>query len=235
MYIITDAEEKVQSGQHNTSRRLGERINDVSFWRNELISKLKRLLQEIERLQDCSVLNKAIKDIESSLHIAEECLYHRETRKELDLKNKESALEIDRMCHQLNNYSHSLKYYTGTQKYDTCFMEQDTWIQAVNQIVKESQTERKLWDAWNNTNNALARRSSELLEAKNELQQYLQMIQQEIFDVEKNLKLIYKAITDKNYILKVAYARLETRIYRPDIELCHDYVHTRFVLMHLLL
>lgn len=72
----------MQSGQHNTSRRLGERINDVSFWRNELISELERLLQEIERLQDCcSVLNKAIKDIETPLHIAEECLYHREARK----------------------------------------------------------------------------------------------------------------------------------------------------------
>lgn len=72
----------MQSGQHNTSRRLGERINDVSFWRNELISELERLLQEIERLQDCcSILNKAIKDIESPLHIAEECLYYREARK----------------------------------------------------------------------------------------------------------------------------------------------------------
>ncbi|XP_043520165.1 tektin-3-like [Frieseomelitta varia] len=292
--IIRDAEEKVRSGQHNTSRRLGERINDVSFWRNELISELERLLQEIERLQECcSILNKAIKDIESPLHIAEECLYHREARKdtervhdesekclfkeieilnqnrkkletcldkcknqlrdcrmsqchlELDLKNKESALEIDKMCHQLNNYSHGLQYYTGTQKYDKCFIEQDTWIQAVNQIIKESQTERsksyqlrtnaealmmkitqEIWDAWNNTNNVLAHRSSELLEAKNKLQQHLQMIQQEIFDVEKNLELIYKAITDKSYILKVAYTRLETRMYRPDIELCRDYVHT---------
>ena len=72
----------MQSGQHNTSRRLGERINDVSFWRNELISELERLFQEIGRLQDCcSILNKAIKDIESPLHIAEECLYHREARK----------------------------------------------------------------------------------------------------------------------------------------------------------
>ena len=40
---------------------------------------------------------------------------------------------------------------------------------------------------------------------------------------------MYKAIRDKNYILKVAYTRLEARMYRPDIELCHDYVHTRFV------
>lgn len=120
------------------------------------------------------------------------------------------------MCHQLNNYSHGLQYYIGTQKYDTWYIhktfktyltytkfiylissiEQDTWIQAVNQVVKESQTERsksyqlrtnaealmikitqEIWDAWNNTNNALAHRSSELLEAKNKLQQHLQMVE----------------------------------------------------------
>jgi len=45
-------------------------------------SELERMLQEIERLQDCrSVLEKAIRDIEGPLHIAEECLYHREARK----------------------------------------------------------------------------------------------------------------------------------------------------------
>lgn len=50
-----------------------------SFWRNEVVSELERMLQEIERLQDCrSVLEKAIRDIEGPLHIAEECLYHRE-------------------------------------------------------------------------------------------------------------------------------------------------------------
>lgn len=44
--------------------------------------ELERLLQEIEKLQDChSALDKAIKDIEDPLHIAEECLYHREARK----------------------------------------------------------------------------------------------------------------------------------------------------------
>lgn len=79
---IRDAEEKVQHGQYDTGRRLGERINDVSFWRNEVASELDRLFQEIERLQDCrSVLEKAIRDIEGPLHIAEECLYHREARK----------------------------------------------------------------------------------------------------------------------------------------------------------
>ncbi|XP_043251653.1 tektin-3-like [Colletes gigas] len=291
--IIRDAEEKVQHGQYDTGRRLGERMNDVNFWRNEVASELERLLHEIERLQDSrSVVEKAIRDIEGPLHIAEECLYHREARQgtelvhddsekcllgeieilrqnrkkleicldrckeqlrdcrasqnqlELDLKNKENALGIDAMCHQLNNYSQGLQYYSGIEKYDSCVSEQETWADAANRIVEKSQTERnrscqlrtnvevlvskvaqEMWDAWSNTNNALAYRSSELLEAKTTLQQHLQKVQHEIFDVEKNLELMRKAIADKSHVFKVAHTRLEARMHRPDLELCRDYAH----------
>ncbi|CAK9827925.1 TEKT3 [Anthophora retusa] len=164
---------------------------------------------------------------------------------ELDLKNKENAIGIDTMCHQLNNYSHGLQYYSGIEKYDPCFSEQDAWMDATNRIIKKSQMERnkscqlrgnaealmnkiaqEMWEAWNNTNNALAHRSSELVEAKNKLQQHLQRVQQEIFDIEKNLELMRKAIADKSHILKVAHTRLEARMHRPNIELCRDYAHT---------
>ena len=47
-------------------------------------------------------------------------------------------------------------------------------------------------------------------------------MQQEIFDVEKNLEVMRKAISDKSYALKVAHTRLEARTHRPDIELCRD-------------
>ncbi|OAD57234.1 Tektin-3 [Eufriesea mexicana] len=291
--IIRDAEEKVQSGQDDTGKRLSERINDINFWKTEIVSELERLFQEIESLKDCcSILDKTIKNIEGPLHIAEECLHHREARKdtelvhddsekcllreieiiirnrkqlnafldkcknqvrdcrisqcqlELDLKGKENALGIDTMCHQLNNYSRGLRYYTIIEKNNACFAEQDTWMHATNQIVEKSQTERskscqlrlnaealmikimqEMWNAWNDTNNALAHRSSELLGAKNKLEQHLQMVQQEIFDVEKNLQLIRKAIADKNHVLKVAYTRLEARMHRLNIELCRDYAH----------
>lgn len=80
--ILRNAEEKIQHGQYDTNRRLGERISDVTFWRNELAAELERMFHEIERLQDTrSVLEKAVRDIEGPLHIAEECLYHREARK----------------------------------------------------------------------------------------------------------------------------------------------------------
>lgn len=45
---------------------------------------------------------------------------------------------------------------------------------------------QEMWDAWSNTNTALTHRSSELLEAKNKLQQHLQMVKIfNIFDISK--------------------------------------------------
>lgn len=128
-------------------------------------------------------IQKAIDDIEAPLHIAQECLYHREKRNgsqysysgfskfnfflvglelvhdtseqallkeietyrncqeklkclfnktqdqlrnnraaqhelETDVKSKDSALGIDNMCHQLNNFSKGINYYGGVEKFD---------------------------------------------------------------------------------------------------------------------
>lgn len=80
----------------------------------------------------------------------------------------------------------------------------------------------EVWDAWSDTNNALAKRASELLEAKSKIQEHLHKVQEEIFNVEKHLELLRKAITDKANPLKVAHTRLEARSHRLDIELCRD-------------
>ncbi|XP_058803869.1 tektin-3-like isoform X2 [Phymastichus coffea] len=288
--VMREAEQKIQHNQYDTGRRIGERISDVTFWRNEIASELEKQVQEIERLQDCrATVEKAIQDIENPLHVAEECLYHREARKgtelvhddpeksllreveilkssqkkldmcldkvkdqlrncrisqnqlELDLKNKENALGIDLFCHQVNNSSRGLQYYSGIEKYDPCVSKPETWAETANRIIQKSQAERtkscqlrsetealinriaqEMWDSWNNSNNSLSRRCSELLEAKSKLQQHLHKVQQEIYDVERNLELLRKAIADKSYALKVAHTRLEARTHRPDIELCRD-------------
>lgn len=77
-----------------------------------------------------------------------------------------------------------------------------------------------VWDFWNNTNNALDRRSQEMAGAKNRIQLHLQKVQQELFDMEKHLFLLQKAIQDKSNPLKVAQTRLEARSHREGMELC---------------
>lgn len=77
-----------------------------------------------------------------------------------------------------------------------------------------------VWDNWSNTNNSLNKRSSEMCEAKNNIQLHLHKTQQEIFDIERNIDLIRKAIQDKANPLKVAQTRLEARGHRAGIEQC---------------
>lgn len=242
------------------------------------------MLQDTRR-----ALEKSIQDIEGPLHIAQECLYHREQRQgidlvhdaveisllkeieilrdsqlrlkalldkvhlqlknqraaqhelETDVKSKEGALGTDTISFTLNNYSRGINYYGGIEKYDPTVSNAETWIANSNRRVQLSQSERAksaqmrsdadnlinmcataIWDAWSNTNNALARRSGETVEAKSKLQIHLHKIQQEIFDVEKTIELLRKAILDKSNPLKVAHTRLEVRSHRLNIELCKD-------------
>ncbi|PNF37675.1 Tektin-3 [Cryptotermes secundus] len=295
--VIRQTDEKTATGQRESGRRLGERITDTTFWRNEISTELERMLAESNLLQDKRRdLEKAIQDTEAPLHISQECLYQRENRQgidlvhdqveqallsevenlrtcqdrlknihertvqqlrnnraaqhelERDLKSKESALGIDNMCHQLNNFSRGINYYGGIEKFDPTVNVPESWAENSNRIIQRSQTERSksaqlrtdsdnlisqsandIWNAWNATNSALSRRASEVLETKAKLQMHLHKIQQEIFDVEKHMELLRKAIMDKSNPLKVAHTRLEARAHRRDVELCRDCAQTRLV------
>ncbi|XP_056642530.1 tektin-3-like [Diorhabda sublineata] len=295
--VMRETDEKTAQGQRESGRRLGERITDTTFWRNEVRTELERLISEADQMQGVKrKVQKALDDIEGPLHIAQECLYHRETREGIDLvhdvaeqallkeietyrnkqeqlrtlfskvsdqmrnnraaqaelekdvQSKDSALGIDNMCHQLNNFSKGINYYGGIEKFDPTTSNTVTWAENSNRIVQRSQSERgksaqmrsdidnlinscaqEVWDAWSNTNNALARRAAETLEIKSKLQMQLHKVQQELFDLEKNIELLKKAILDKSNPMKVAHTRLEARTHRKEIELCRDTAQDRLV------
>ncbi|KOB71459.1 Uncharacterized protein OBRU01_13705 [Operophtera brumata] len=68
-------------GQRDSGRRIGERITDTTFWRNEVSIEMERLVATCEKLNDTRrQLERAIAGIEGPLHIVQECLYHREKR-----------------------------------------------------------------------------------------------------------------------------------------------------------
>lgn len=77
-----------------------------------------------------------------------------------------------------------------------------------------------VWNHWNDSNNALNQRSSEMCEAKNGMQLHLHKTQQEIFDIERNIDLLRRAIESKANPLKVAQTRLEARSHRAGVEQC---------------
>ncbi|CAM6032023.1 unnamed protein product, partial [Sphagnum compactum] len=286
--LMRETDERTAIGQRDAGRRLGERITDVTFWRNELNTELEKLIAEAALLADCKRnVQKALQDTEAPLHIAKECIYHRESRRDIelvhdhveksllyevdnlkscqeklsvmlarivkqladcraaqfdledDICHKESALGIDNVCHQLNNFSRGINYYSGIEKYDPTISSTQTWAGASNQRINRSQTERarssqmrsdaealinacatQIWDCWSNSNNSLNKRASETMEAKSKVQLHLHKTQQEIFDVEKHIDLLRKAVSDKSNPLKVAQTRLEARSHRPGMEVC---------------
>lgn len=74
-----EVDEKIQKKQMKNDQKLGE---NITSWRNEVASELERLIIEDDRLQECRHnLQIAIQNLEGQLHIAQECLYHRESRK----------------------------------------------------------------------------------------------------------------------------------------------------------
>ncbi|KAG5317761.1 TEKT3 protein, partial [Pseudoatta argentina] len=253
--LMREVDEKIKKGQTESGRKLGERITDVTFWRNEVASELKKLiiengidlthdevekdlLEEVELMRNCEkklkqIMDKCINQLTNGRAVQHQL--------QIDLQNKETALGIDNVCHQMNNLTRGLQYYGGIERYDPSVTTPEFWEEATNSIVKKSQTERakshqlrnyidnvinavvhEICKAWTETNEALDRRIAEMLEAKEKLQTHLHKIQEEIFDVEKNVALMQKTIADKSPVLKVVHTRLEARTHRPDNELCKD-------------
>ena len=86
-----------------------------------------------------------------------------------------------------------------------------------------------MWSHWNNTNMSFQQRITESNDAHNKLQSHLSKTMQEIYDQEKHIEALKKALRDKGPPLKVAQTRLEARAHRPDVELCRDPPHLRLV------
>ena len=61
-----------------------------------------------------------------------------------------------------------------------------------------------MWSHWNNTNMSFQQRITESNDAHNKLQSHLSKTMQEIYDQEKHIEALKKAIRDKGAPLKVA-------------------------------
>lgn len=100
--IMRETDEKTSQGQREAGRRIGERITDVTFWRNELNTEMEKLIAESAILAECKrSVQKALEDTEPPLNVAQECLYHREGRMSIekvhDHVEKSLLVEIDNL------------------------------------------------------------------------------------------------------------------------------------------
>lgn len=83
--LMRATDERTAQSQRDTGFRIGERLTDLAFWRNELRTELERVLSELSVLADSRrKASRALDDLRAPLHIAEECLYQRESRQGIE-------------------------------------------------------------------------------------------------------------------------------------------------------
>ncbi|XP_078135269.1 tektin-3 isoform X1 [Sander vitreus] len=95
MRLMQDKEQLTRRTQENTSKNIGERLNDVVFWRSELSHEIDNMVTEIAALTEVKRrLERALAETEGPLQVrvegihecvSQECLYHREKRMSIDL------------------------------------------------------------------------------------------------------------------------------------------------------
>ncbi|KAJ7984833.1 hypothetical protein DPEC_G00358870 [Dallia pectoralis] len=84
--LMQDKEQLTRRTQEATSKNIGERLNDISFWRSELNHEIHNMVSEIMALTEVKRrLERALQETEGPLQVTQECLYHREKRMSIDL------------------------------------------------------------------------------------------------------------------------------------------------------
>lgn len=292
-----ETDDKTKRAQDESGKKLGERITDTSYWKNELDNELNAVIAETAKLGDTkAVAEKFLQETENPLHISQECIYNREKRQGVDLvhdnvekdllgeidvikscqckmqalieraanqldanrsaqhelekdkRDKFLSLKLDESAQSLSNHSAGINFHTGVERIDNCLSIPETWAKASDNNIKISKSEREkskalreeierainecsteLWTQWNRVNASLTQRIQESTDMKNKVQSHLSKVLQEVFDMEKNVEYLKKCIHDKESPLMVAETRLNTRLRRPNMELCRDPAQHRLV------
>lgn len=93
--LCRETDDKTKRTQSDVGKRLGERMGDIHFWKTELNHETDNMITEINALQEAKrILEKALQETENPLHIAQECLYHREKRQSIDLVHDNPEKEL---------------------------------------------------------------------------------------------------------------------------------------------
>ncbi|MEE6506789.1 hypothetical protein FKM82_007856 [Ascaphus truei] len=84
--LLQEKEQKTRKIQTDTSKNLGERVNDIAFWKSEINHEIDQMIAETNALSEIKRrLERALAETEGPLQVALECLYHREKRMSIDL------------------------------------------------------------------------------------------------------------------------------------------------------
>ncbi|KAG7222257.1 hypothetical protein INR49_027261 [Caranx melampygus] len=247
--LMQDKEQLTRRSQESTSKNIGERLNDIVFWRSELSHEIDNMVTETAALTDVKRrLERALAETEGPLQVSQECLYHREKRMSIDLVHDDVEKDLIKEVEVIKSCQERMRRRLDQAITQLALSLPDSWSKFTDDNILLSQSERaashklrdeieillnttsnEMWNQFNNVNVAFTNRISETADAKNSLQTHLAKTLQEIFQTEMLIESLKKALRDKECPLKVAQTRLEERTRRPNIELCRDNPHHRLV------
>lgn len=166
----------------------------------------------------------------------------------MDWSDKVQAFEIDEKCTGLNNNSTEIQYKEGSAKFNNIQSTPESWAEFSHDNIVRAEHERlasqqlrnlidqiltdtsnDMREQCNTVNSEFARRIEEMNDAKTKMENHLLKTVEEIASMEDNIRLLQKAIKDKEAPMKVSQTRLDNRTYRPNVELCRDPAHFRMV------
>ncbi|KAK6328239.1 hypothetical protein J4Q44_G00002170 [Coregonus suidteri] len=94
---MQDKDQLTRRTQETTSKYIGERLNDISFWRAELNHEIDNMVSEIMALTEVKRrLERVLQETEGPLQVSQECLYHREKRMSIDLVHDDVEKDLIR-------------------------------------------------------------------------------------------------------------------------------------------
>uniref|UniRef100_A0A0X3Q366 Tektin n=2 Tax=Schistocephalus solidus TaxID=70667 RepID=A0A0X3Q366_SCHSO len=90
-----ELDDRTKMNQDDSTRRLGDKICDITFWASELDDEIGKMLQENnDLLRARRIAEKLLAESENQLHVSQECLYNREKRQGLDLVHDEVEKQL---------------------------------------------------------------------------------------------------------------------------------------------
>ncbi|XP_070998114.1 tektin-3-like [Oncorhynchus clarkii lewisi] len=95
--LIQSKEQLTRRTQSDSSRWIGERITEISFWRSELGFELEQLLRDTERLRQVKFrLDRALKETDGPLQMSQECQFQCQKLNDgvIDVVEKELVQEV---------------------------------------------------------------------------------------------------------------------------------------------
>ncbi|XP_054963669.1 tektin-4 isoform X3 [Pan paniscus] len=247
--LATETQALAQRTQQDSTRTVGERLQDTHGWKSELQHEVEALAAETNLLvAQKQRLERALDATEVPFSITTDNLQCRERREHPNLVRDHVETELLKEAELIRNIQELLKrtimqavsqIRASTPETRAKFT-QDNLCRAqrerlasanlrvlVDCILRDTSEDLRLQcDA---VNLAFGRRCEELEDARYKLQHHLHKTLREITDQEHNVAALKQAIKDKEAPLHVAQTRLYLRSHRPNMELCRDAAQFRLL------